>query len=122
MWFLLPMKVINGILKVLMFGAKTYGAFNWREVEPYRVRYVSALFRHLFDRYWKKELFDPETGQLHMFHAGCCLFFLADKDIRDAERLGLNPKNNSWHDDVDLFKEDISDFKFEFMMPEENDG
>lgn len=113
------MEVIEGIAKVLMYGAKTYGPFNWREVRPYRVRYLSALFRHLYKRYWKRELFDKDTKLPHMFHAGCCLLFLADRDVRDIERLGLHHSKRPWHKEVDLFEEDLEDFEFKFEVSDE---
>lgn len=64
---------LEGVAKVLTFGANKYGAHNWRGgfnlSRPY-----SAALRHL--NAWNSgEDLDPETGLSHLIHASACLMF-----------------------------------------------
>jgi hypothetical protein len=73
-WNLLPLKYLVGVVRVLMFGAKKYDAWNWRKGMPWSQPY-NALMRHLIA--WSEgEETDPETGESHLDHAMCCLIFL----------------------------------------------
>lgn len=74
-WDLLPLGVVEDVVKVLTFGAQKYGPNNWQRVENGRERYYAALMRHLAA--WRMgEAKDPETGLPHLAHAACCLGFL----------------------------------------------
>lgn len=64
---------IEGIAKVLTFGAKKYDVDNWKKGIPEN-EVIDALLRHLID-YRKGEHFDPETGLDHRDHIGCNLMF-----------------------------------------------
>jgi hypothetical protein len=79
---LLPFDAIRGIAEVLRFGATKYDARNW-ELGMDWDRPFGALLRHLFD-WWegKDGGRDTETGYSHLWHAGCCLFFLIAYEIR----------------------------------------
>ena len=71
---LLPAESLVEIAKVLDFGAKKYAAHGWRHGMDWS-RLNAALLRHLYA--WQMgEDVDPESGQLHLAHAGCCLLFL----------------------------------------------
>lgn len=72
-WSLLPTGVVAAVVRVLTFGAKKYAPDNWKKIEP--VRYEDAAMRH-FDAWRSGEKTDPETGESHLAHAVCCLFFL----------------------------------------------
>jgi hypothetical protein len=85
MWYLLPFNVIEHIVKVLHKGALKYAPSNYHLVKPYRIRYFSALMRHLTSRFFHGEIYDKDTGELHLAHAGCCLLFLLEKDIKDIK-------------------------------------
>jgi len=60
--------------KVLAFGAKKYGAYNWAKGINYS-RVFSATLRHLWS-FWRHKKNDEETGLHHLAHAMCCLMFL----------------------------------------------
>lgn len=67
---------LNGVGKVLTFGARKYTAHNWRKgIE--RSRLIGAALRHTI-AYLGGEDRDPETGLLHLYHASCCLMFAAE--------------------------------------------
>ncbi len=74
-WALLPIKPLQEIIKVMMFGAKKYGAANWQLLDNAKSRYYDASQRHL-TAYWDGEKLDPETGCSHLAHAGCCILFM----------------------------------------------
>lgn len=80
-WKLLPPLATQAIVGVLVFGVKKYSAWGWRKVVGWRWRYVAALLRHVF-AYARGEARDPETGEHHLAHAGCCLLFLLDNELR----------------------------------------
>jgi hypothetical protein len=67
---------IDGLSKVLNFGAKKYKANDWRKgIEQSRL--IGAALRHLF-AYLRGEDNDPESGLCHLYHAGCCVMFAAE--------------------------------------------
>ena len=78
---LLPPLAVLEIAKVLEFGARKYAPDNWRKVEGWRWRYAGAALRHLF-AWLGGEARDPESGLLHLAHAGCCVLFLLEKEIK----------------------------------------
>lgn len=74
-WSLLPMEALEPVVRVLEFGARKYSVDNWMCVPEPTTRYYDALQRHLVA--WRSgESFDPESGEHHLAHAGCCLVFL----------------------------------------------
>lgn len=83
-WHLIPYDAVRGIAKVLAFGAKKYGDRNW-ELGMGWSRPFAALQRHLA-AWWEGEKADPETGMSHLWHAGCCLFFLIAYELRGVGR------------------------------------
>jgi hypothetical protein len=72
---LLPQPALNAIAQVLSFGAKKYGAHNWRNGLEYR-RLIAACLRHI-TIFNEGEDCDSESGLSHIAHALCCLVFLA---------------------------------------------
>ena len=68
---------LEGIAKVLTFGAKKYAAHSWRTVPDGDARYDAALHRHL-NAMAKGETHDAESGLPHIYHALCCLMFRAE--------------------------------------------
>lgn len=66
---------IEGLARVLGFGAKKYAAHNWRGGIEYG-RLIAAAYRHL-GAINKGEDIDPESGEPHVFHLACCNMFLA---------------------------------------------
>ncbi len=77
-WALLPWSALRPVVRVLMFGAKKYGANNWQQVEDGRRRYFEATIRHL-DAWWHGDQADLDTGESHLAHAACCILFLLAK-------------------------------------------
>lgn len=78
---LFPIESFRAITRVLMFGAKKYGEFNWEKLENPRVRYYNAAIRHLHS-WLMNEGTDPDTGESHLAHAGCCIVFLLALEAR----------------------------------------
>ena len=72
---LIPVLPLQGWAKILTFGSKKYGDRNWESGIKYS-RVFGALMRHIL-AWWGGEDNDPETGENHLYHAMCCLGFLA---------------------------------------------
>lgn len=74
-WDLLPIHVIEEIVKVFTYGSKKYDANNWKELEDPIERYYAALMRHLVQ--WRKgEKVDPESGLYHLAQVATNVIFL----------------------------------------------
>ena len=67
-WDLLPLDLIEKIVEVYHFGAKKYAPNSWKQLENGEQRYKAALLRHL-TAHDKGEVYDSESGLLHMQHA-----------------------------------------------------
>lgn len=73
---LISSRFLLGLANVLTFGAKKYSAHNWRKGIEIS-RYYDALQRHLLA--WNDgEDLDSESGLPHLYHAACCLMFMAE--------------------------------------------
>lgn len=72
---LIPKEALDGMAKVLMFGAEKYGRYNWLEGFDWH-RLISAPMRHITEFNDGEDL-DPESGLLHIYHAMCGLAMLA---------------------------------------------
>lgn len=72
---LLDPEFLEGVAKVLGFGANKYAANNWRNGIA-TSRLISAAYRHL-GAINKGEDVDPESGLPHSYHLGCCVMFLS---------------------------------------------
>ena len=80
-WSLLPIWVLSGVVRVLMFGAKKYAPGNWQKVDNAKVRYTNALKRHLFAIDSGEEV-DSESGLKHIWHLTCNAVFLMWFDMK----------------------------------------
>jgi hypothetical protein len=69
-----PMAV-DGLARVLDFGAKKYAVDNWRHGFNY-TRIIGSLERHL-NAIKRGEDTDPESGLPHIDHVGCNWMFLS---------------------------------------------
>lgn len=82
MWHLLPLNVVEHVVKVLTFGAIKYGEDDWKQFITKgnnEQRYFSACLRHLTA--WQRgENYDHETKQHHLAHALCCIIFILWKE------------------------------------------
>ncbi len=74
-WTLLPMDVLEDVVKVLEYGARKYERENWKYVKDAVHRYEAAFFRHAV-AYINGEKIDPESGLPHLAHATNCLLFI----------------------------------------------
>jgi len=74
-WDLVPWDEMEDVARVITFGAKKYGANDWKHVPQAQERYFSAALRHLVA--WKcGEVLDPESGLPHLSHAVASLLIL----------------------------------------------
>ena len=71
---LIPEESLWQIGKVMTHGASKYGDHNWRKGMSWSRLYAAAR-RHM-SAMWQGEDFDPESGLLHLAHAGCCVLML----------------------------------------------
>lgn len=72
---LIEPEFIEGVGKVLTFGADKYEPNNWQKVDDAENRYYAAAMRHLMA--WRKgEKTDPESGISHLYHVACNIMFL----------------------------------------------
>ena len=92
---------VEGVAKILTFGAQKYDPYNWAKGMDYG-RVLGALERHIAD--WKKGIdLDPETGESHLYHAACNLMFLSE-----FQRLGRTDLDNRYGDEVGFAKAEAS--------------
>lgn len=84
---LLPPELLDGVARVLTFGADKYGERNWEKGMRWG-RPFAALMRHMW-AWWRGEACDPETGMSHLWHAGCCVAFLMTYEQR---RIGTDDR------------------------------
>lgn len=77
---LIPPEALEGLAKVLTFGAKKYAPRNWEKGLTWG-RVFAALMRHLW-AWWRGEDKDSETGLSHLDHAACCIAFLQTYEVR----------------------------------------
>jgi len=71
---------LNHVAGVLSYGAQKYRPHGWKEVDP--ERYVDAAFRHdLKDA--MGELYDDESGLLHLAHRACNSLFLLEMKLKE---------------------------------------
>jgi len=75
---LLPPKALDGIAKIFTFGAKKYNDYNYKNGKGLDwCRPYAALMRHMIA--WNDgEDIDQESGESHLYHAGCCIMMLID--------------------------------------------
>ncbi|EJF77436.1 hypothetical protein MCQ_01520, partial [Candidatus Bartonella washoeensis Sb944nv] len=87
-----PLSLIE-IGRVLEFGAKKYGANNWRNGMHWS-RFHGAALRHLL-AWFGGENKDGESDLSHLAHAACCLLFLMECE---AKQIGHDDrfKSKEW--------------------------
>lgn len=93
-WSLFPFDGAEGIVRIMMMGAKKYSRDNWREGinDPDAQRRIfSATIRHL-TALQRGETIDPESGEHHILHAATnTLFLAAFAETRRNERKVPDP-------------------------------
>lgn len=76
-WTLVPFEALEGMARVLEFGAKKYSRNNWKTGGGFKwTRVLASCLRHLF-AFMRGEDNDPESGLSHIAHAQCNLLFIA---------------------------------------------
>lgn len=83
-WHLLPLLVIQKVVEVLTFGAIKYSENNWKSIDDYFNRYLSATLRHITARQ-NGEILDEESKLPHLAHAICCLIFIMWFDMKEDD-------------------------------------
>lgn len=82
MWELLPLPLLEEVVKVYMAGARKYGANQWQKLDDGYNRYKAAMLRHLVE-YEKGNETDADTGCLHLaqvvWNAIAMLYFSREK-------------------------------------------
>jgi hypothetical protein len=84
MFSLLPMHLLAGTCRVLMYGAQKYAAWNWAKGGKWSQSFDCAC-RHLFKWYFCGEDVDPESGQHHLDHVMCNILFLRHNTLMFQE-------------------------------------
>ena len=79
------------LARVLAFGAKKYAPNNWKGGFAWS-RLWRAAYGHI-EAHKRGDIYDPETGFLHLSHALCCLMFLI-VHVRDG--LGEDDREKIW--------------------------
>ena len=75
-WAILPLSALEEIIKVFQFGEIKYARGNFANGEGLEYsRVLNSLMRHTTS-FMRGEDNDPETGESHMAHAGCCVLML----------------------------------------------
>ena len=84
---LLPPRALKEVGKVLGFGAKKYAPDNWKKLDNLRSRYTAGALRHITDDMILPGHLDEESGIDGIAHAICCLMFILEKRLEDAEKV-----------------------------------
>ena len=79
-WHLLPIDAMQGVIRVLGFGATKYAPRNWESGLAYS-RVYASLMRHI-TAWWQGERYDPDSGMPHLWHVATNALFLAAYEIR----------------------------------------
>lgn len=75
---LIPCALIDGVGRVLTFGAQKYEADNWRKFSSQQVREcIGSAMRHI-EAYRKGHWLDEESGLPHLAHAAANLGFILE--------------------------------------------
>lgn len=80
---LLDPQWLEGVARILTFGAEKYAAHNWRQGIEYS-RLLAATQRHL-NEFAQGFVKDPESGESHLLHAACNLMMLYNMVVTRPE-------------------------------------
>jgi hypothetical protein len=101
-WSLVDFPSLEGMVRVLEFGAKKYSRSNWKKGLP-TTEICESMLRHTF-AYLQGEDNDPESGISHIGHIQCNAMFLGhmqknrpDMDTRDKkEEVKIMSQPENW--------------------------
>jgi hypothetical protein len=85
-------KMVEAVARVKEFGANKYDDDNWRLGNKPDKEYWDSLFRHL-NYHFKGELYDDDSGCLHIAHAVwnlCALLELNHQESAGHRREGVH--------------------------------
>lgn len=86
-WELLPIEVMEEVVKVYTFGAEKYGVNTWQHLDNGKERYYAALMRHLVA--WRKgENLDEESKLNPLSHVIWNAIALLWLEMNDKESDG----------------------------------
>lgn len=71
---LLPRAGLEGVAKVMAFGAQKYDMHNWRKGSD-DIEFLNSTLRHIY-KYLDGEDLDDESGEHHLSHAACDILFI----------------------------------------------
>ena len=80
MWHLMPLDVLEGIAKIMTFGAVKYEENGWKSPDLKIERVYSAMMRH-YKAMMDGEHLDPESGMPHAYHFATNAIFIAYKNV-----------------------------------------
>jgi len=72
---LVSQDALDGLIRVLEFGATKYDRDNWKKGLPYQ-SVVDSMMRHI-NAILRGELFDEESKEMHIDHVMCNAMFLS---------------------------------------------
>jgi hypothetical protein len=75
-WDLLPLDALEGIVRVLAFGARKYAPNSWQQVKDAKRRYTAAMRRHQVAIDAGEEC-DADSSLPHIYHIACNAMFLS---------------------------------------------
>ena len=81
---LLPLKTLEGVVRVMEFGVKKYARDDWKRLPDGYNRYLAAHLRHMAEVLEDPKHIDYESGLLSYDHALCDLIF-ARRFLNEAE-------------------------------------
>jgi hypothetical protein len=89
---LLPPQALLGISRIMTFGIGKYSEYNYRKGDGLKwTRVYDACQRHLIAWLMGEDI-DPESGENHLYHAGCCIMMLIDLQTRGFNAGDNRPK------------------------------
>lgn len=89
---LLPLHLLAGVARVLMFGARKYAPYNWAHGMVWSECF-NCTCRHLFKWWFFREEVDEETGEHHLDHVMCNILFLRHYTLEYTEGDDRPPKD-----------------------------
>lgn len=105
---LVPHKALTEVIQVLEFGANKYSPDNWRKVPQLRQRYLDAGFRHYMEALHSPTN-DHESGRASLAHAICCLLFVLERDLEDAEQKDVGLRTDGDFSRIDIIGQNGND-------------
>jgi hypothetical protein len=74
-WSLMPTHLLEEVVRVWMYGANKYAAWNWTKGMKWSIPYA-CIIRHLYRWFWYGERNDQESGLSHLAHIVCNILML----------------------------------------------